>query len=467
MHGARILGWLAATLVTGALVMGCAGPSKLAEKSEKKLAGGEHWRAWELATRALAKEPGNARGRAAAAAAAASIAQDWQRRIRALAHDDSLAAAEQVLELSAFRAAASRYTTVAVSEEWARSEKALRLAAARHHYQRGKASLESRRPKKAHAHFADVERFVPGYRDAAKLGDRAYEKGITRVAFVPFRSSSRDVTLGREVSARWRDDIGRDLAPPIAQFTRFLGLEAVEAKMTVAQLGSISRADAVRLGRKAGADRVVWGSIGEVDSDTRLELFKDVIARRVTAKDGDGNDVTRWVDVPIEVVARVRQGRVDFEHQVITVHGGPVLAHHRDQNVAEARVVWTSYAPEGELSTYALVAEPKRTASPDQARKVEARWKAVCGEKTTLHQVLEARRATRGSARYRRDVLNRFIAGAAFMFLEDLPPPEDLAFAALADAWGPLREDLLRLDGQDDVDLGMPVGMPVVEEGRR
>jgi len=43
------------------------------------------------------------------------------------------------------------------------------------------------------------------------------------------------------------------------------------------------------------------------------------------------------------------------------------------------------------------------------------------------------------------------------VFLEDLPPPEDLAYAALAGGWEPLRDDLLRLDTIDDVDLGVAV----------
>ena len=45
------------------------------------------------------------------------------------------------------------------------------------------------------------------------------------------------------------------------------------------------------------------------------------------------------------------------------------------------------------------------------------------------------------------------MAGAAFVFLEDLPPAEDLALASLAKGSAPLREDLLRLDEIDDVDL--------------
>jgi len=87
---------------------------------------------------------------------------------------------------------------------------------------------------------------------------------------------------------------------------------------------------------------------------------------------------------------------------------------------------------------------------------VEAHWKETCGDNATLQQVLEQRRATHGSGRYQRsEALPRLIAGAAFVFLQDLPPAEDLAFAALATAWQPVQEDLARLDEVDDVDLGL------------
>jgi hypothetical protein len=438
-------------------LLGCAGPAKLAQRSESKLASGEHWRAWELATRALDKAPGNTRARAAAEAAAASIAEDWERRIHALADVDSMAAANQVLEYAGFRRGAVRYATVAVGSGWSRDDQTLRSTAARTHYRRGLEARDSHRPKKAHIHFAETERYVVGYRDAARLAESTYEKALTRVAFVPFRASAGGNRLGREVAASWRDDVARQLAPPTCRFTRIIGGEAIESEMTVSQLDGISREDALRLGRRARVERVVWGSIGGVEADTRLHLFTDVIARRIVEKHPDGREEVRWVDVPIQVISRVRSATVGVEYELIAPRSGSTIARHRDERTASARVVWTSYMPEGDLDAYALVSDIVRAANPGRAKEVETRWRSACGEKTTLRHVLEARRSTKSSARYGRDVLPRIIAGAAFVFLEDLPPAEDLAFAALARGWEPLHDDLLRLDPIDDVDLGMAV----------
>jgi len=444
-----------ASLMLVLLAVGCAGPSKLAERSEKKLAGGDIWRAWQLATRALDREPMNPRAKNAAASAGQVIAEDWQRRIHALAQVDSMRAAEQVLEFAAFRANAAVYTTIGVTPVWASDEQALRRAAANEHYLQGKKALVARRPKAAFARFHESERFIAGYRDAARLADGAYQKALTRVAVMSFASTSKDAGFGREVGDEWRDVLAGAMAPPNARFTRVLGADAVDKRMTVAQLGRLSREEAWRLGRKSGADRIVWGSVGPVESDTRLQIFRETVARRIMQKGQDGQQVVRWVDVPIEVVARVRDVRVEVEYEVISTKDGTSLAHTRVPRTTQARVVWTSYSPEGDLGNYALVSEVLRAADPARAKAVETKWKSVCGETATLAQVLAARRETRTESGYRRDVLGRFMTGAAFVFLQELPPAEDLALAAAKQGWRPLLDDLARLDQTDDVDLGV------------
>jgi hypothetical protein len=427
----------------------------LSEKSEKKLASGDAWRAWQLATRGLDKEPGNPRARAAATAAGASIAQDWQRRIRALAEVDSMGAAEEVLKLADFRANAARYATIPVGAGWPEEERTLRRTAARVHYQNGVEAAHSKHPKKACTEFTEAERFVTDYRDAAKRADRALEEALTRVAVVPFRASSTDASLGVQVARAWRDQLVEELAPPAARFTRVLAGDAIEHDMRVSDLDGLSRPEAIRLGRARGAERVVWGSIGNVQSSTRLNLFKDTVARRMVDKGPDGRESVRWVDVPIEVVARVRDVTVQVDYEVIDTQNGASLAHRQFGRSTSARVVWTSYQPEGDPASYALVSEAVRATDPNRTRDVEKRWASVCGNATTLAQVLDARRKTGPSGHYDRQALPRFIAGAAFVFLEDLPPAGDLALSALAQGSAPLRDDLLRLDPIDDADLGV------------
>jgi len=448
---------LSLALLLAILVCGCAGPTQLAEKSQRKLAGGDMWRAWQLATRALDREPMNPSARAAAANAAGVIADDWQRRIHALAPLDSMRAAEQVLEFAQFRANAATYTTVEVPLTWAADERALRMAGASSHYRDAVQARAAHRPKAAFDHFHECERFVTHYRDAAQNADRCYELALSRVAVLPF-SSGGDASFGREVSDRWRDALAKEMTPPQARFTRILGADAVTSRMSVAQLGRLSRDEAVRLGRKSGADRVVWGSLGNVRSETQLQFFRDRVARRIVQKDDAGHEIVQWVEVPIEVVARVRNVDVDVDYEVIATRDGTSLAHERGPRSSRARVVWTSFVPEGDLAAYALVSETVRSQNPGRAKDVETRWKAVCGESTSLQQVLAARRDTRGDVGYDRGTLGRFVTGAAFVFMQELPPAQDLALAALSNGWQPLERELTRIDGMDDVDLGVALG---------
>jgi hypothetical protein len=164
------------------------------------------------------------------------------------------------------------------------------------------------------------------------------------------------------------------------------------------------------------------------------------------------------VDVPIEVVARVRDVTVDVDVEVVATVDGTSLSHEHAPRSSRARVVWTSFVPDGDVASYALVSETVRSQYPDRAKAIETKWKNVCGETTTLQQVLSARRETRGDRGYDRGTLGRFATGTAFVFMQELPPASDLALAALTNGWQPLHRELARLDGMDDVDLGVAIG---------
>lgn len=444
---------LAPVLLALPLVLGCAGSNTLARRSEEKLESNPQ-RAWELAVRALDKEPGNVRARSAATAAGTALAADWQRRIRALADADTMAAAEQVLEFAAFRAGAIRYATIPVEAAWSTDEKNLRHAAARMHYRRGALETEARRPKKAFYHYASCDRFVPDYRDAERLAARAMEKATAKLVFVPLRGGSGG-TLGRDVAAAWRGECVERMNPPDVLFTRILPSEDVEREMSVADLDAMSRDRAIRLARRAGADRLVWGTIGGVDAKNGLQMYTDAVWRRIVEKDADGNRHTRWASVPIEVIARTRDVTVDLEYEVIAAVGGATLARRREPCTMTARAVWTVSMLDGESDSYALYTDAMKSEDPERCRQIDTRWKAVVGEGSTLRSVIEARRAKRSSGNERAEAVARWIAGAAFVMLEDLPPTEALAQGALVRGWRTVHADLLRLDSVDEVDLGL------------
>ena len=161
------------------------------------------------------------------------------------------------------------------------------------------------------------------------------------------------------------------------------------------------------------------------------------------------------MEVPIDVISRVRDVAVDVEYEVIATKGGVTLARRQDTRTMSARVVWTTYSPEGSPDSYALVSEAVRTAQPDRAKQVETKWKDAVGAGTTIAQVLEAKRASSKKSNDRREVIGRLLAGTAFVMMEELPSAEDLGFAACAGGWKPVYQALARLGELDDVDLGV------------
>jgi hypothetical protein len=240
-------------------------------------------------------------------------------------------------------------------------------------------------------------------------------------------------------------------------FTRILPSEAVERGRRAGNSGRIGRESAVRMGREAGADRIVWGTLGTPEANMGFHVFSERVVRRVTNKDATGRSVTRWMPVPIDVISRTRTVEVPVEYEIISTRDGSTLARQSDVRRLEARVVWTAYTPEGAPDEYALCSDEDREGDPERVKRLESRWHETVGESTTLSQVIEARVAGPRSGTSQTEVVARFMAGTAFVFLENLPSTEELAFGAAAGGWRPIHRDLVRLDGVDDVDLGVAV----------
>jgi hypothetical protein len=261
------------------------------------------------------------------------------------------------------------------------------------------------------------------------------------------------VQIGRDVAAAWSGALSDHISTS-DYFTRILPSNDVEQHLRVSDLGHTSRADAIRLGQKTGADRVVWGSIGGIDSHTGVQIFARNIWHLATFHNPRGHSVSRWVEVPVQVIARTRTVKVDLAYQVISTHGGATLASDSSPRTLQARAVWTAYLPDGGPDTYTLVTDEVRRANPERAHQIESEWATVVGAGVTLAQVVDARRECAKRPLDRAQVMARYAAGAAFVILEDLPSPQDLAQASLVASWPSVQHSLVQLDDVDDADLG-------------
>jgi len=257
--------------------------------------------------------------------------------------------------------------------------------------------------------------------------------------------------------AKWRQELGEHLTPPDVRYTRILPGENVEQEIRVTDVGRLSRAASIELAHKAGAERVVWGTIGETKSRQSIETFSEIVVRRMVVKNPDGTSTTRWVEVPIQVIARTRTVDVDLDYEIVSTAGGGTLARRHDVRSMRARVLWTAMTPVGAPDTYALYSDAAKAADPERCKRLETRWKAVVGDGATLSQVLEAKRTSGRESSS--TAMARVLAGAAVVLLEGLPSTEELALAALTSGWTTVRQDLVSLDVIDDVEIEAPAAV--------
>jgi hypothetical protein len=140
-----------ALFLLAALATSCAGPAKLARESERALESGDLPRAYELARRAVDKDPESSAARSAMTAAATQIIDQSKARILEQSRVDTLAAARLALDFREDRAELARYKIpIPPDPTFFERENAIIEGAAATEYRAGEQSLEARRPKEAY-----------------------------------------------------------------------------------------------------------------------------------------------------------------------------------------------------------------------------------------------------------------------------------------------------------------------------
>ena len=444
-----------ATLVPLVTLLSCASTSELVRRGDSALEAGNAERAFDWARRALEREPGNPQAREIMTAAATSLMSERKVAVIHLAEVDTLAAARASLELDDFRAQlAGHRVTLAPDPEFRNAEAALRIGAAHIYYVKGVASLRAHFPKRAHDELTEASRFAPGYGDLAEQLDRAWQQAVTRLAILPFNNEVSEPRLAQLVSDEVFGQLQNQLGSAKRfRFTRLIGQEEVNRKLTVAQSGRLSREEAVQLGRQLGAQRVVFGRIHDLRADTHTDTYREKIFHKVSERGEDGKYTVDYKELPFEAVARWRNVSIEIDFEVIeTDEGGRLAADSQARGIGAHTVFTRSTQPLAPSGDYCLV--PPNEASTDYGKYVEKSWHSLFGSWTLDGMLDKSRRdasRTRYEERYRRDFQ---AAGTSTpVWLDDLPPVQELAYLALADSWMPMFEMLRELDGRDDVEI--------------
>lgn len=449
MTPSRISRLCGIALVAG-LLLSCASANRLSRRSELALAAGDLRGAYEHARRAIEKEPANPRARAAYTAAAIRLVDDREARILSIAEVDTEAAAVQILDLTELRSDLLRHgMTPPVDTAFTRHETAIRVGAAEIHYRAGVRAMAERTPKVAWAEFRSAQRYVAGYRDATRRTEEAFAQALARVAVIPFEDQAGVPGLARGLTDRTYAELGHHVRPDQFTFTRLVDPGQVYAHITVAELGHVTRDDAVRIGRRLGADQVVTGRIYGLRSNTNTTSVRQTIYRKVVERDTSGVRRERYDEVDFHAVERERTVTVHYDVEVVDTDDEASLVAYSDAVEGYARVVFTDFQASGSCSDYCVVPPSLTRSDPARAKRLESEWTRHFGT-WTLPSLLEQARKDRDRLRYSSSDRGAFFGDCHErpVWLGGLPEENDMASIALDVIWQPVLGMLKELDAK-------------------
>ena len=446
------------------LTLSCASSKELARRSAVALQGGDATKAYELALKSIDKDPGNTQARAALYEAAQLRAAEWKRKILDMEQVDSLAAAKEVLAYDDFRLQAARdRAPVDPDPAFDAESHGLKQNAAQAYYFLGNQSLEDDRPKRAYDQFQWAARFDPTRPELDERITYALSQAFTTVAVAPVENQTGTNGLAKRLSDAYYSEINRRLASKDIHFTRLISPSDVRAHAGASWSRSVSPEQAIDIGRSLGARRVVWWRAYALNTDTHTEHFHNTVYHKVVDRDSKDRYRERYVPVDIDVMSRWRTVSVSFEWRVLSVTENRTLAEGNDTRSLDAHTVYTGYQAQGDCGDYYLAppaeaydADPglRTTAGPERNERVRKEWTTQMPEGLELKLLLERARGFRGDRGYNTNQISSFYSGGpSWVFMDDLPPPGELAFAALVQDWQPVYDTLRRLEPLDDPDI--------------
>ena len=447
-HVTRVL--LAICCLAALMLLSCAGPTKLAKESDQALAKGELRLAYARALKAIEKDPQNAAARQAYDASSARLAQDYRQRVLATASADTIRAADLALTFRTFRGeVAGHGSSVPADAAYDASEARFLRVAARQWYARGRLAMAAKHPKEAWRDFTNSRRYEDDFRDVARQQDAAYAAAVTRIAVLPFADGVRVPGLSQDLCERMYQHLGGGSSDHF-QFTEMIPLDSVEARVSMADTRELSREQALAIGRKLGAQRVVCGHLAGMRSSSNQSELVAPIYRKRESKDAQGNSVVRWEEQSLRVILRDREVTVQYDFDVLDVRTGTVVAHRELPGKTAARTAWTDFRPESGPDDYVLLPGDARRADPDRGKQADTRWSERMGT-WTLPAFMQKAREDRARARYDRRYRGEFYTDTHRrpVWMGELPGEEELAFVAVEDAWRSVLGVLQELDPKD------------------
>ena len=385
------------------------------------------------------------------------MVDDRKARILSIAEVDTLAAAEQVLELSALRTeAAAHGFTLPPDAAFDRSESAIRLGAAGIHYAAAEHALAQRARSGRGWSSAACQRYAPGYRDVvASAWSRRTTEATARVAILPLADQVDVPGLSRQLADRTFDRVSRHVTPGEFEGSRAWSdpgprciVNITVSRDWTGSTATAATAHRTKAGRRRGGDRAGCMACARRTSTVRRAPARLPAARRIRDTSGARPQALRGAGVP-RGRARALGQRAATTSEVLDVRQRVERCRpHLRQGRGYARVVFTDFRADRGLprSTGCYAAGPQGL-GPATRGEIDREWKRHFGT-WTLGSLLEKSRNDHSRTRYTSGDRGRSSATAtsARCGWAGSPATTTMASISLDVVWQPVLGMLRELD---------------------
>jgi len=144
-------------------------------------------------------------------------------------------------------------------------------------YDAGKNALDSSNYRQAYRSFQDALKYVPNYKDAQALSEKAAEQGKVRVAVFPFKNATGQPGVEESVYAHVISCALKYPSPFVEVIDRS-HLDVILSEQGLGTSGAVEASTATRAGKIAGLNAVILGTVVEA-----VEKRRDPVPETRTA----------------------------------------------------------------------------------------------------------------------------------------------------------------------------------------
>jgi hypothetical protein len=423
--------------VSLACLVSCAGPAKLARRSQEQLAEGQVKKAYETALKAVRKDPYNEAARAALGDAGAALMASELRTLRSTVLVDTVAAAEVALRMGTIREETAPYgVTLPLDSLAAAQEGAVRAGAARVFLGLGDEQMSAGYPKAAHGQFLAARRFDPDSKEIDARLRQSYDAAVDRVLVAPVSVEIR-TPIDREALSEQMYEALASYTESDLQFTELLGRGEAWEEMLSMPPGRLTRDRAIRIARKAGTTRVVWLRVYGDRVASHSETFTGTFYHEVKRKRADGTEALVVEEVGFRAGMQDIWASVALECEVYDLADDRVVARRTAERGAGLRALRCDSGFPGDPDDYRLYTPAMESADRNRCRELREQWSESMGSLSVADFIKQANATTKAIAFGRSKHYGRASRNnRAYDIYYGSPPAEALLIGnALQDSW--------------------------------